>query len=173
MTLTYPLLVVTVSATSESVTVFTSMSLTQGVLAQAQALLAGASKQDAHKLQQIVDKLTDSLDPSLWVDGIHLDPKHGHKVFDLDRDAVAKLMQLNKKSTIPDATLQGMIDSLVQADRILAENALADAIAASGNPHKIAQAQSQLAKAAADLASGRFDHAIKHYGKAWKKAESA
>jgi len=61
------------------------------------------------------------------VDGIHLDPKHGHKVFDLDRDAVAKLMQLNKKSTIPDATLQGMIDSLLQADRILAENALADA----------------------------------------------
>ena len=172
---TYPLLVVTVSATSAPVTVFTAASLTQGVLAQTQALLAGAGKHDAHKLTEIVRELTASLDPSLWVDGNHVDAKHGHAVFDRDKHAVKKLMELqkSKESTIPDATLQGLIDTLVHADRVLAEVALADATAASGDPHKLAQAQNELAKAAADLASGRFDHAIEHYGKAWKKAEKA
>ena len=38
---------------------------------------------------------------------------------------------------------------------------------------EIARAQAELAKAADDVASGRFDHAIEHYGKAWKKAEQA
>ena len=54
VTLTYPLLVVTVSATSAPATVFSSASLTQDVLAQTQALLAGASQHDAHKLKEIV-----------------------------------------------------------------------------------------------------------------------
>jgi hypothetical protein len=175
VTLTYPLLVVTVSATSPAVTVFTAMSLKQGVLAQAQALLAVAGKPDAHRLQEIVKKLTDSLDSSLWIDGNHLDPKRGRKVFDREKEAVGKLMELlkSKNSAIPDATLQGMINTLVQADRILAEDALADAIAASGDPHKLAQAQHELAKAADEVASGHFDHAIEHYRKAWKKAEKA
>ena len=165
----------TVSATSASVTVFSAASLAQGALAQAQALLAGAGKHDAHKLNEIVRELTASLDPSLWVDGNHVDAKHGKAVFDRDRKTVEKLMELqrSKDSAIPDATLQGLIDTLVHADRVLAEVALADAIAASGDPHKLAQAQHELAKAADDAAAGRFDHAIEHYRKAWKKAEKA
>ncbi|MFL6068708.1 MAG: hypothetical protein ACJ74N_13345 [Gaiellaceae bacterium] len=175
VTATYPLLVVTVAATSAAVTVFSAMSLTQGVLAQAQALLAGAASHDANRLQEIVDKLSDSLDPSLWVDGNHLDPQHGQKVFDRDREAVGKLMGLldSKDSAIPDAALQGMIDSLVQADGILAGDALADALAGSGDAHKIAHARHELARAAAEAANGRFDDAIEHYRKAWKNAERA
>ena len=175
VTLTYPLLVVTVSATSAPATVFSSASLTQDVLGQTQALLAGASQHDAHKLKEIVAELTASLDPSLWVDGNHVDAKHGRKVFDRDREAAEKLTKLiaDKHSAIPDATLQGLIDMLVHADRVLAEVALADATAASGNPHDLARAQKELAKAAADLASGHFGDAIHHYGKAWTKAEKA
>jgi hypothetical protein len=109
------------------------------------------------------------------VDGNHVDAKHGHEVFDRDKQAVKKLMEVqkSKESAIPDATLQGLIDTLVHADRVLAEVALADAIAASGDPHKIARAQHELAKAADELASGRFDHAIEHYRHAWQKAERA
>ena len=66
-----------------------------------------------------------------------------------------------------------MIDTLLHADRVLSEVALSDAVAASGDPHRIAQAQRELARAADEVASGRFDDAIKHYRKAWKKAEKA
>ena len=109
------------------------------------------------------------------MDGNHLDPKHGQKVFDREREAVGKLMGLleSKNSEVPDTALQGMIDSLVQADGILAEDALADAVAASGDADKIAHAQQELAKAADEAAKGRFDHAIEHYRKAWKNAERA
>jgi len=175
VTATYPLLVVTVAATSPAVTVVSAMSLKQGVLEQAQALLAGADKQDAKKLQEIVDKLSDSLDASLWVDGNHLDPKHGRKVFDREREAVGKLMGLldSKNSAIPDTALQGMIDLLVQADRILAEDALADAVAALGDAPELERARHELAKATDEAANGRFDHAIEHYRRAWKSAERA
>ena len=107
------------------------MSLTQDVLEQAEALLAGAGKPDARKLQnrRQADR---SLDPALWVDGNHLDAKHGHQVFDRQREAVGKLMELlkSKDSAIPDATLQGMIDTLVQADQS-GRGRAADATAAS------------------------------------------
>ena len=49
----------------------------------------------------------------------------------------------------------------------------ADAIAAGGDRHAIADAQSQLAQAARDVARGRFDSAIGHYEKAWEDALDA
>ena len=38
-----------------------------------------------------------SLDPKLWVDDTHLDPKHGKKVFDDQGKAVKELGKLLKK----------------------------------------------------------------------------
>lgn len=163
------------SGGASTVVVFTAMSLKQDTLAQTNALLPGATKKDADKLKDVVKKLGDSLDPSLWIDANHVVAKHGNKVFDRERDAVHKLMDLikDKKSAIPDTTLQGMIDKLVHADRILAEEALADAIAAPGDPHKIAQAQNELTKAADALANADFDGAIEHYKKSWKKSQES
>jgi photosystem II stability/assembly factor-like uncharacterized protein len=177
------------SASAEgTASVFTANSLMQDVLAQLQALSPGASKQDGDKLDDAVKKLTDALDPSLWVDGNRVDGQHGDRVFDRSRDAVGKLMDLLKKGSIPAATVQSLIDELVQADRILAEGAVADAIAAPAALHrvgeagkgpkkhdldKIAQAQQELAKAADEVAAGNFDNAIEHYRNAWKKAEDA
>jgi hypothetical protein len=66
-----------------------------------------------------------------------------------------------------------MIDALVLADRSLAEVALADAIAASGNPKKIAEAQNELAKAADEIVKGHLDAAIDRYRNAWRKARDA
>ena len=116
-----------------------------------------------------------ALSPELWVDGNHVDAQHGGQVFDREKEAVTKLESIikDKKSAIPDATLQGMIDTLVQADRILAEDAIADAIAASGDPTRIAEAQHELTLAATELATGDFDGAVEHYKAAWKRAEEA
>jgi hypothetical protein len=160
---------------TSTATVASVQSLSQDVLAQAAALLAGASKPDSAKLKDVVKKLDDSLDPDLWVDGDHLDPKHGQKVFDSQKDAVAKLMDLlkNKKSSIDDAALQAMIDDVVHVAQILAERAVSDAVAASADPQKIAQAQNELDDANARLAAGDFAGAIQSFRQAWKKAQQA
>jgi FtsP/CotA-like multicopper oxidase with cupredoxin domain len=159
---------------SVTIKIFTAKSLKEDVLAQATILLAGATPADAGELRDIGRKVSESLDPALWIDGNHVSAKDGNKVFDSEKVAVSKLMQLIKKSsTISQATLQGMIDSLVLADRTLAEQALADAIAAAGDPKKIADAQSEMNSAAADVAAGKFDTAIEHYKNAWNKALAA
>jgi DNA-binding GntR family transcriptional regulator len=96
-------------------------------------------------------------------------------VFDSQKDAVAKLMDLlkNKKSAIDDAALQAMIDDVVHVARILAERAVSDAVAASADPQKIAQAQNELDDANARLAAGDFAGAIQSFRQAWKKAQQA
>ena len=123
----------------------------------------------------MVKKLNDSLDSALWVDGDHVDAQHGQQVFDSQKDAVGKLMNLlgNKKSEIPDVTLQSMIDDIVHVARILAERAVGDAIASSGDAEKIAQAQNELDEANAQLAGGDFAAAIQNFRQAWKKAQQA
>jgi hypothetical protein len=148
--------------------------LKQDTLAQASALLVGATKADSGKLSDVVKQLTDPLAPSRWIDGNHVVAgKRSSEVFDREKAAVVKLMDLVAHGSIPVATTQGMIDMLVQADQLLAETALADAIAAGGDPAKIAESQKELEKAAAESAKGHFDRAIDHYKNAWQKAQDA
>ena len=82
-------------------------------------------------------------------------------------------MDLQRHGSLSDSALQAIIDTIVHADRVLAEVAVADAIAAGGDRHAIADAQAQLARAARDVARGRFDSAIGHYEKAWEDALDA
>jgi hypothetical protein len=162
------------SSAASSVVVYTAMSLKQDVLAQASTLLAASTKPDSAALKDIVKSLTDSLDPTSWIDGNHLVVNKGNPVFDKEKDAVQKLAGLIAHgSAIPAATLQDLIDSLEHADRVLAEDAIADALAGSGDPKKIADAQSELAKAASELAAGNFAQAIDRYKNAWHKAEDS
>ena len=53
------------------------------------------------------------------------------------------------------------------------QRSIADAIARSGNAAKIALAQSEMAKAAVEISSGRFDKAIDHFKTAWGEATNA
>src|SRR5581483_2647519 len=120
-------------------------------LATASALLVGANKKDAGRLKDVVSKLTDAVDPSRWVDGNHLVPKpHGSEEFDREQQAAAKLEEMTRDpaTAIPNATLQPLIDALVQADQILATTAIADATAAGGNAGKLGDAAQELTKAA-------------------------
>jgi ElaB/YqjD/DUF883 family membrane-anchored ribosome-binding protein len=104
-----------------------------------------------------------------------VEPKGGDKVFDRTKDAVHKLDDLlrDKKSQIPDATVQTWIDLIVSVARTVAEVEIADAAAAGGDAHQIADAARELDKAADELARGHVDQAIDHYKHAWKHAEDA
>ena len=37
---------------------------------------------ESKRIEKAVEAIADSLEPALWVDSVHVDPKHGHKVFD-------------------------------------------------------------------------------------------
>jgi hypothetical protein len=120
-----------------------------------------------------VKEITTSLDPVRWVDATHLSPTKGQEVFDHEKNAMQRLMDLLKGTSIPDSSIQPMIDDLLNADRILAQTAIDDAIAAGGKPTKITDAQHEMGLAASDAAAGHYDHAIDHYKTAWKHAQEA
>ena len=143
-------------------------------------------KQDGKKLDDAIKHLAKALDPDLWLDPTHLQPDDGERVFNETKDAVGKLLNLiqdknssiqdrdssihDRDSSIPDATLQGFIDRIVDADRRLAQTAINDAIAAGGNQQHINKATRELSEGDAAAAAGRFKGAIEHYREAWSIA---
>lgn len=142
----------------------------QGVLNQAIALRAGITdRQDADKLDQAIRHLTRSLDPTLWGSLGRLHSKGGEKVFNELKDAVNKLGELlkNKKSSISDSALQGLIDRIVKSARELAQTAINDAIAAGGSPKDIGRANEEISKGDSDVAAGKYESAVEHYRNAW------
>ena len=160
----------------ESTTVVGGRATVDALLGPIDAAIAGAtSRHDGDVLKDVRKKLVEALDPKLWLDGTHVVAKGGEKVFDRAKDVVHKLqdLQKDKKSQIPDATLQGWIDALVAVAQTLAVTEIADATSAGGNAHKLADAASELTKAANELAKGHFEQAIEHYKQAWKHAEDS
>jgi len=148
----------------------------QSVLDQLIALCAKVSdKDDADNLDEPIKQLTNSLDPALWIDAFHLQPKGGEKDFDEEKETVKKLSELmkDKNSSIPDALLEVLIDRIVSADRGLAQVAIDDAIAAHGSGKEIEKAKDEIAKGDNETASGKDDGGIDHYREAWKHALKA
>ena len=166
---------VTMNAPHNLVAQFLSpKTIKQNVLDDLIALRATVTdKQDGKKLDEAIKHLTKSLEPELWVSETRLNPKHGEKVFQEEKDAIVKLLDLmkDKKSTIPVATLQGFINRLVNADRLLASGAINDA--AGGDVKKIDKANEELDKGDARVADNHFTDAIEHYRNAWKHALQA
>jgi hypothetical protein len=123
------------------------------------------------KLDEAIYKLKKSLDPALWLDDSHLNPKHGNKVFDNEREGIKKLQELikDKKNTIPDDTLLGFIQCFTSVDRQLALTAIDEAAANGVKPMKIAKAREELAKGDEDAAEGDYDDAVEHYKHAWEQ----
>ena len=119
---------------SRAISVSTPRTLKQDALDRANALLPGASKHDQGKLKDVVKEITTSLDPSRWIDDIHLSKTKGHEVFDHEKIAAKRLMDLLDGTSIPDSAIQPMIDDLLNADRFLAQTAIGDAVAAGGKP---------------------------------------
>jgi parallel beta-helix repeat protein len=145
------------------------------VLQDLESLRASVTdKQDGNKLDQAIDHLSKSLAPELWLSETRLDPKRGDKVFQEEKDAVVKLLELmkDKKSTLYGSPkLQDFINRLVNIDRLLASTAINDA--AGGDVKKIDKANDELGKGDAGVADSHFTDAIEHYRNAWKHALQA
>jgi hypothetical protein len=152
----------------------TPKSSKQGVLVELIALKAKVTdKQNGKKLDEAIKHLTASLTPSWWNGDARLQVKEGEKVFNEEMDAVKELCGLikDKKSSTNKALLLSFVDRIVEADRLLAVVAIADAT--GGNPKDIAKANVELGKGSADAALGNYESAIQHYLNAWKLAQDA
>jgi hypothetical protein len=120
-------------------------------------------------LDDAITNLRASLKPSLWRDDAHLSDTNGDTVFDREQDVVDDLIQLigNRWDETENAHLQSLIDQLLEADRSLAETAIADAAAAHNDPKKINKANKALTKGDTALENGRFLRAMWKYQQAW------
>ena len=157
---------------SFTVTVQGAQSARRSVLDDVKALRATVSDRETRRrLDAAIAHLASSLSSEFWVDDIHLQRKHGDRVFQHGLAAVRNLCQLARtgRSSLPQGVLQGFIDRLVQADRLLAVVAIEDAIAAGVRPQKIEQAERWVARGDADAADEFCRGGLQEYRQAWKR----
>ena len=167
---------VTSTSVAIAVNVVGPLQIERDVLARIKALRNTTDdRSDRKSLDDVIEDLTEAVQAKYWDDASHLDPRKGDKVFDETEQAVRELAKLKREchSRIPDALLQGFIDDLVRATRLLAETAIGDAIAAHGDRRDIAKANEELADGNHDAARGRADEAIQDYESAWERALKA
>jgi hypothetical protein len=149
---------------------------------------------ESRRIKKAIREVGRSLDTRLWEGDLHLDTKQGHKVFDRERAAVRELMRVLRENYDDDdrhrrdevsaealAASEAAIDALVAADRLLAQTALDDAMAAEVlDPKRQKQVDKELARALQDMnrgdseqADNDSDDAIKKYKSAWRHAQKA
>jgi hypothetical protein len=143
----------------------------------------GTRKPDRDRLLDAAKKLDESLNDNWWIpaDQYRLDFKDGGKVFDKEKDAEHKLLEIQNdpKSTVDDALLQSWIDEIVRIDQELARQARRDALSNPGgyDAKKYDESTIEFGKSlqAYDpdnpvLSEGKPEEAIDHLKKSWQKA---
>jgi len=163
----------------------------KGIKANAIALLTDAATDDkkvAKVLNDAITYINNSLgigdDHVIWLDEIRIDPQHGRKVFDHEKDAVDKLEFVMKDASGDlEIICQAVIDKLVAADFLLATAAFEEGNQAYNDSDddrvriKIDKALSkslaELTKADDELKKGDSSRAIDHIKTAWEHAQCA
>lgn len=140
-----------------------------------------------------IKHINKSLEDNLWIDDLHVDPKHGHKVFDEEKKAVKKLMhaikEIEKKDAcdLAKAACEDAINALIMADDMLVDNVMVeveDALAgldektAKKVDKEIQKVIDELEKVEKELDSTKkhgpnYDKAIDHLKHAWEHAQHA
>jgi hypothetical protein len=142
------------------------------VLRSAQASLrqlSGLTTTQAVTIGLAVVALQGALISPRWISGGTRLDKNGDPVLLLINSAVKLLLTVNPKVPVVTAA----ITSLVGVDRALAQNAIADAVAAHGKPAKITLAKAAFASADTAAAQGKTSNAVDLYRNAWLYARDA
>ena len=96
-----------------------------------------------NKLDQAIDDVQDSIESDQWIDGDHLQRKHGDRVFREEKEAADTLLDLAKNAALQSA-LESVLDCITTADRRLATTVLDEAQGARRN--KIKKARQEIDK---------------------------
>ena len=134
-----------------------------------------SNAEDSNKLDNTIQRLSNSLDPGPWVNDNTLVAKSGKKVFNQEKAAVVKLNELinHNNSGIDSVLLQEFIDRLVATDRALADIAIHQAISVGGNANQIVIAQNQFSNGDDSVNNGQYAMAVARYQSAWQHAQQA
>lgn len=111
--------------------------------------------------------LAGSLNPAYWESDSTL-TKKGKKVFDEEKKAVNDLEKVISGSGPAASAAQAATDAMIAADRVLAQEAINQAVAGGGDQKEIDKANEEMGKAQAELDKGKPDKAIDHFKKAWE-----
>jgi hypothetical protein len=143
-------------------------------------------KQDQDRLNDAAKRLNESLDQTLWIDDFRLQPKGGERVFDREKDAVHRFVEItnDKNSNFDDATLKSWIDRLFDADFSLMRTAQEDAQAHQNEPcfdqnkYDESIAEGFKGEAAYDpdnpsISGGKPEEGIDHFKHGWQKARDS
>ncbi|HEY6261879.1 MAG TPA: HYR domain-containing protein [Nitrospiraceae bacterium] len=164
------------SSCSFNIVVFGPLGVKQNVLNQLSGLrTAVADKKNGKELDDAIQELAESIDPSHWADQTHLRTTNEKEVFKEDADSIKELLEVIKCSQglILGAKLQGLVNRIVNSDRLLTLISITEATTAFGTPEKLREANKELAKGDQDIAKSKYENGIEHYRQAWKKAIEA
>jgi hypothetical protein len=136
---------------------------------------AAQTPTEAGLLNQAIKRLGRAIDPALWVDGGHLQPKLGQKVFGDVANAGSRMLtlmaQADSSASGPD--MAALIDNLWRACGDLAGTAMLEAVDAGGDPVAIDDAVALFQQATDKIAAGDIQGGIQGDGAAWKRATEA
>jgi len=131
------------------------------------------------EIREAIVLIKASLMPNLWVDDTHLNQRTGGRVFDAERHAAIQLKHVLSHPRVPAEVkdvARTVGDSLVQADRVLANVAYNEARQIATTPKALRylnEAKSYLLRADTYSQGGKkndAEQAIHFYGKAWEAA---
>jgi hypothetical protein len=163
----------TFSVPARTTAVFEHQS-SRGAISDVLAALEAAGLQ-GNPARKAIEALERALDPALWsADGDSpADAKAERTIYRELKKAVLELGKIRGLDAADRQLVDDAIDVLVTEARLMAERALATATAAGGDPKDLAQAEKALSLAEAQLAKGKPDVAIAHYGNAAAHARRA
>ena len=161
------------SSCLSTVTVLGPQGVKSNVLAELTSLRASANldRSFAAKFDYVILHLESSLNPAYWVDETHLHAMGGNAALNEEKLAANMLGGIMgaKKSPIAPAVLQGFINRILKADRLLAMISIQEAANAGQDPKKIAESLRAVAQGDDEAAAGRYANAIEHYRNAWRQ----
>jgi hypothetical protein len=141
-------------------------------------LAKNGNKKLDKKLNTVIETIKSSLDPDLWQDITHLDPKFGHKVFSMEKHAIMKLTELMNHKNMPDSLInvcENVILKLVNADWLIAKAVMEEAQLLAGTnkqvDNQIASAEQKYQAAFDNIAEENFGSAIDCYRQSWEHAQ--
>ena len=129
--------------------------------------------------KQVTKGLEAAMEPEYWANDNTLTEAGGDKVFKDIANAMKKISKA--KALVEDASMSTMLldtlneleANLIESMRALADNRIAEAVAAEGNAGQIATAISDLAKGNTQVNEEKIDKAIKSYGDSWNELSGA
>lgn len=142
----------------------------QGILADLVALRATITDAKGSKnLDNAIKDLTGIFQSGIWLSSSQLDPVRGKEFFENSRNAVIHLDSVKSKAI--GASIQSLLNRILQLSRSLAEEAIFTAAAEGVITDRLTKARHAFASGDKQAVAGKESEAIKNYQEAWSLAQ--